>query len=670
MNRLLDQFESVYIWDSEYVAIPGFHVSPVCMFATELRTGETFSRTWKAGELVTNPLSFGPEALHIVFSASADLGFALAAGWGLPHNVLDLWVEYRNLTNGLLDAQGNKLDDSLLGACRACGIWDITPEDKKEFYRERVIAGFPFADDEMAQILDYCAGDVRMTAAVAHKIVARIGKIDEALFRGRCMKGIVCMEWNGTPVRLKTYERLRRNSQALQARVIRNFEAEYKLGVFVVGDDGVVHQPKKNSTDWVRRMGFNGRTWTFNGEYASMDDKEVVEQKAVVYAEQFPEIEQYRQAKKFLSIAKAEFKFAIGPDGWNRTPMMAFRGSASRSQPKTSENIGNSSKPIRSLLGPDRPGLVLIHRDITNAEYGIPAALARDAKRWDNYLYKDAYLVKAADLGYCDDTATKATHRELRNQFKGITLAGQFGQTPAGLAKALGISTRKAEKAMARENRRYPAYQAWLRENDENRAFTGYVETELGWRLWVPLDKTKSMSSGGNAHLLRRAINHQSQGNCAEILRLWICLMTERGILVCNSMHDSVFFVAEESRWEETDALAVQCLKEACEFVLGAGYILKSDRDVVFYAEDYRRDESTGFHYGHYQHEDGKKMWDKIMTALSELEAEQTEEKSSNNKKEIEDEPSVQGECPVFPALPARGRFSTLHIPIPPPFQY
>jgi hypothetical protein len=72
---------------------------------------------------------------------------------------------------------------------------------------------------------------------------------------------------------------------------------------------------------------------------------------------------------------------------------------------------------------------------------GVPlaAALSHDSKRWDHYLNRDAYLVKAADFGFCDYNATKETHRALRNKFKPVVLAGQYGQTPEGLAKALGV---------------------------------------------------------------------------------------------------------------------------------------------------------------------------------------------------------------------------------------
>ena len=313
-----------------------------------------------------------------------------------------------------------------------------------------------------------------------------------------------------------------------------------------------------------------------------------------------------RQLRKFLTIAKSEFKFAIGPDGRNRTQMMPFIGSASRHQPSTAQNIPNATKTLRSLIAPHQ-GEVLMHRDWSNAEYGIAAALAKDAKRWENYLYRDAYLVKAADFGFCDYTATKATHKELRNKFKPVTLAGQYGQTAAGLAKVLSISEKQAQTYIDREKKLYPAYQHWLEFNEENLAFDGFVETEFGFRLWVPYDTSKSLRSEFNGHLTRRAMNHPMQGNCAEIMRYASCLATEQSVDLGCTIHDAVMYTAPDDCWEDVDALMVRCMTEACEAVLGDGYILKSSLEDVHFPD-------------HYQHEDGEKMWNQIQAALIEAE--------------------------------------------------
>jgi len=592
VERLLQMFREIWVWDSEFVIVPGWHVTPVCMAGVEVRSGASVTATFDhEGQQIANPLPFGPDVLHVLFSATADLGFALAAGWGLPHNVLDLWVERKNLTNNKTDRQGNPLPTDLVSTCHDYGIFDTISFEEKEANRMRIAQGFPFTREEMRHIVEYCRGDVKMTRTLLDRMLGQID-IDEALHRGRSMKAVTCMEWNGVPVNVAKLEQIKQNTKLVRRAVVRSFENEFRAGIHVWDENGDPHFSKRGYTTWVRGMGFDEGAWLFNGEFASADDKEVLEPMSLLHAETLPVIEQYRQLRKFLTLAKSEFKFPVGPDGRNRSSLRPFEARSSRSQPKTSENIPNATKALRSLLAP-HGGEVLMHRDWSNAEYGIAAALSHDHKRWDHYLHRDAYLVKAADFGFCDYNATKETHRPLRNKFKPVVLAGQYGQTPEGLAKALGVSVPQAKHYQEREARLYPRYQEWLAINAENRAFDGYVETECGWKLWMPKRPT--------AHDIRTAMNLPMQGNCAEIMRLTCCLATERGIDLGASVHDALFYTALDDSWEDVDASMKQCMDEACQIILGDEYVLKSDLDVVLYdAYGYRYDPLQKLHYGHY----------------------------------------------------------------------
>jgi DNA polymerase I len=603
MERLLKSFREIWVWDSEFVITPGSHFVPVCMCGVEVRSGATVTVSFEhEGHRPANPLPFGPGVLHVLFSATADLGFSLAAGWGLPYNVLDLWVERRNLTNNITDRQGNEIPTDLVSTLHDYGIFDTISHDQKEANRIRIGQGFPFTGEEMNRIVEYCRGDVKMTRTLLDKMIGQIEDIDQAIHRGRCMKAMTCVEWNGVPVNVAKLDQLKRNTRAVRRSVVHSFEDEWQAGIHTWDKKGDPHFSNKGYTAWVRGMGFDESTWEFNSSgWAGANDDLILEPMATAYSEKFPVIEDYRQLRKFLVLAKSEFKFPVGPDGRNRSSVRPFKARSSRSQPSTAENIPNATKALRSLLAP-HVDQVLIHRDWSNAEYGIAAALAGDKKRWGHYLHRDAYLVKAADYGFCDYAATKETHRELRNKFKPVVLAGQYGQTPEGLAKVLNITVGQARIYQQKEARLYPKYQDWLAINDENRAFNGFVETECGWKLWMPKRAT--------GHDLRSALNLPMQGNCAEIMRLSVCLATERGIDVGATVHDALFYTAPADSWEEVDAAMKACMDEACQVILGDEFVLKSDRDVVRYPE-------------HYQHEDGKKMWDKIEAALAMVEAEE-----------------------------------------------
>lgn len=598
IDRLYSRYAEVWNWDTEFVPVPGWRVIPVCMAATELKSGKSLHLFLDhAGQRAENPLPFGPDALHIVYNAGAELSFALAMGWGLPHHILDLWVERRNLTNNKLTARGEYIRTGLIDTCHDYGIFDTTSSETKEAMVGRINQGFPYANEEAQKILEYCRGDVRMLRDLTFKMLPQIEDLDQALHRGRCMRAQARIEWNGVSTDTDKLAQLNRNSMAVRRSVIRSFQDEQALNLYTFDKKNEPHFSNKNCTAWVRGMGFGEKEWrsTSVGVYL---DGDFLEQMSRQYAGQFPMIEQFRQLRKFLSIAKAEFEFPVGPDGRNRTSMKPFNARSSRSQPETSINIPNATKALRSLLKP-KDGEVLIHRDWSNAEYGIAAALSGDMKRWDHYLHRDAYLVKAADYGFCDYNATKETHRELRNKFKPVVLAGQYGQTPEGLAKVLGISVYEAKAYQEKEAKLYPVYQRWLRANEEELAFEDRVQTEFGWNLWMP-----KRPSG---HDLRTALNLPMQGNCAEIMRLTACYATEHGIDLGSTVHDAFFYTAPADSWEDVDAEMKRCMGMACEDVIGEGFTLKSDRHVVHPPERYRD-------------EDGQAMWNKIEAALAQAE--------------------------------------------------
>ena len=598
LDQLLSRFASVWVWDTEYVPVPGWRVTPVCMAAVEMKSMTT-REIWldHPGQHVVNPLPFGPDALHIVFNAGAELSFSLAAGWGLPQNILDLWVERRNFTNNKVTATGEYIHTGLIDTCHDYGVFDTKASETKDAMHERISAGYPYTLEESQKIMAYCKDDVKMLGHLAVRMIPQIEDIDQGLHRGRCMRGQALVEWNGLPADVDMLDRLNHNTMAVRRNVIHAFQDENALSIYTFDKKDEPHFNNKNMTAWVRGMGFTEKEWpsTTVGVYMNDDFLDDITRQ---YIDKYPALELLRQLRKFLTIAKTSFKFTVGPDGRNRTWTKPFVARSSRSQPETSANIPNATKALRSLLKP-REGEVLMHRDWANAEFGIAAALSGDEKRWYNYLHRDMYLVKAADWGLCDYTATKETHRELRNKMKGPVLAQQYGQTAEGLAKALGVSVQTAMGYQEREAKLYKTYQHWLRENAENIAFDGRVQTEFGWNLWV-----KPRPTG---HDLRTAMNLPMQGNCAEILRLTTCYATERGIDVGATVHDAFFYTAPADSWQDVDASMKQCMDEACADVIGEGYTLKSDRHVIHYPERYRD-------------EDGKAMWNKIEAALAQAE--------------------------------------------------
>src|ERR1019366_981005 len=253
LDHLYSMFPGgVYFGDTEYATVDGELFNGVCACFHEYRTGAVVTLAVETeGQRPPAPLSFGPDTLFICYSAGAELGFFNSMRWRLPYNVLDLWVEYRNLTNGKTDNQGNKIETSLLAACYRYGVIDTTSVDEKERMRHRIMAGFPFTHEEMATIVEYCSADVRMLRDLAERMLPDIGDIEQALHRGRCMKAISCMEANGTPVDVDKLTLLREHSKPIRRMVVADFEAEYHTGIHVFDNEGDPHFNNLGYHAWV-----------------------------------------------------------------------------------------------------------------------------------------------------------------------------------------------------------------------------------------------------------------------------------------------------------------------------------------------------------------------------------------------------------------------------------
>src|SRR5689334_3393326 len=97
---MLDGFREVVAVDFEFTALPGERPVPVCCVAYELRGGGRF-RIFQGQLGPAPPYAFGPDVLFAAYFASAELGCYRVLGWPMPERILDLYVEFRNLTNGL-----------------------------------------------------------------------------------------------------------------------------------------------------------------------------------------------------------------------------------------------------------------------------------------------------------------------------------------------------------------------------------------------------------------------------------------------------------------------------------------------------------------------------------------------------------------------------------------
>lgn len=167
-------FDEIWLVDFEFNQEPGENPIPICVVAKELATGKVF-KLWRdeMGKLHSSPYPTDASSLIVAYYASAEIGCHLALGWGIPVNILDLYVEFRNTTNGKDPLWGA----SLIGALTWFGLDAIESSDK-EAMRELAMRGEPYTQNEKQALLDYCESDVDSLIKLLNRMIEE-GIFDE-----------------------------------------------------------------------------------------------------------------------------------------------------------------------------------------------------------------------------------------------------------------------------------------------------------------------------------------------------------------------------------------------------------------------------------------------------------------------------------------------------------
>lgn len=219
-------FTSITLIDTEFCQPDGHLPDPHCLVAMDYGTGAV-RRVWadELAEMPAAPFPTDAESLVVSYYASAEWSCFLQMGWELPVNILDLFTEFRCLTNGRSIPCGS----GLLGALAYFGL-DAMAGAEKDNMRDLAIRGGPFADRERQDLLEYCEADVQSLGRLLPKMLPSIDW-PRALLRGRYTSAAARMERVGVPIDVDTLDRLKANWEPICTRLIEAVDADY--GVYV-----------------------------------------------------------------------------------------------------------------------------------------------------------------------------------------------------------------------------------------------------------------------------------------------------------------------------------------------------------------------------------------------------------------------------------------------------
>ena len=519
----LERFKEIWLLDTEFSAPPGHLPRVVCVVARELRSGQLI-RLWEH-ELASRwpPYSIGPDSLLVAYFASAEWQAHLSLGWALPDNVLDLYIEFMWLTNGV-KRDHKSARKSLLGALQYFGARGIS-SDVKDAWRDRIQRLGPWTLEEKDGILDYCQSDVDALGVLLPRMLPEI-EIDGAIHRGRFTKCVARMQHVGIPVDVETFELLREHGPKIRRQLVDEYETTHGFGVYedmsfrqVLFDEYLV----RHDIPWPRLPS------------GALDLKDQTFKDMALLHPQFADLRELRQTLVQLR----ELKLAVGPDGRNRTLLGQFGTVTSRNAPRAGEFLFGPSRWIRGLMKPGI-GRGVAYLDWSAQEVAIAGALSGDTELISAYESGDPYLSFGKRAGIVPENATKQSHGAERDILKTCVLGVGYGMLEDSLAKRIKRTPIFARDLLKRHRTTYSSFWRWVEEECQLGYMASEIRTPFGWRMTVAGDTRPTTVQ-----------NWPIQSLGAEMLRVAIDMMQESGITVCAPVHDAVVIEADLTELED-----------------------------------------------------------------------------------------------------------------------
>jgi len=448
---------------------------------------------------------------------------------------------------------------------------------EKDEMRQLALRGGPYTLKEKQDLTEYCEDDVRALQRLLPRLEPDLD-LPRALLRGRYMAAAARMEATGIPVDVGTLARLRSHWDDLQGLLIAQVDHDYH-----------VYEGKSFKADrWAAYLAREGIPWPrLESGNLALDDDTFREMSRL-----YPVVAPLRELRASLSSMRLE-RLAVGEDGRNRCLLSAFRARTSRNQPSNTQFIFGPSVWLRGLIRPEA-GQGLAYLDWDQQEFGIAAGLSGDPAMISAYASGDAYMAFAQQAGAAPNSATKKTHRAIRDRFKATALAVQYGMGSRSLALRLGITEMEARGLLKAHHGTYPVFWKWSDAAVNRAMLLGDLFTTFGWSIRA--------DTGTNPRSLR---NFPMQANGAEMMRLAAILATEQGVAVCCPVHDALLVEAPLPDLEEVVSQTRMCMAAASRLVTG-GLELRTEAEVVSYPDRYMDPR-------------GARMWRSVMALLPAL---------------------------------------------------
>jgi hypothetical protein len=573
----LSKFDHTWVVDFEFTRHPGCRAVPICMAAYELNSGYRLE-LWTDQLLALRraPFSVGPDTLFVAYSATAEMGVFDVCGWNPPENILDLYAEFRVLTNETKRSRKY----SLVEAMQDFKL-DFLGAHQKEEFRALAIRGAPFTGVERLMLTEGCWNDTEAETRLLVAMAPHIEPWEQAKRRGWYTVSAARYEQRGVPMDTGKCTALQAYREPMRHRLIERVNAKYN----VFDDDGslrdekIFEYAKRERIEWPRTN--TGRPKL---------DEETRDELAARYSK----LDEWFTVHETLNQLK-NWKLAIGPDGRHRFDSHPFGTVTGRN--KNRGSVFTLPKWMRALIKAE-PGMALCYLDYAAQEFAVAAYLSGDPAMIAVYEQGDPYVKTAKLFGRMPENGDKSSHPEVRKQFKVICLSTIYGKGAVRLAKDIGMSVEEARALLKLLVRTFPILNQWLNRIVSRASTYNRLNSVFG--------QARNFLKPLSAHERNCARNFCVQASAGEMLQIACCMLDEAGLRVVLSMHDAVMIEAPAAEIYRHREIATAVMRRASAIVLNGPEIRVDAGEPIFYPNRYMDDKAED-------------MWRKVNDILVEL---------------------------------------------------
>ena len=492
----------------------------------------------------------------------------------------------QEVTSNLLNATANFVkctDDKLIA--------DAVEKDK---VRGMIIErkSREFTEDEKQSILSYGRGDIadmdEMLINMGLSLEKTSGQtqtevLRHRLFRGRVGAMMAVVSSNGTPISRERLQRLMANASEIENTAkahlnevtglpICQWDLKGKASKCVSFDKFIV---KKSVLEEYILDTDMAAKWP-RGKSGLKFDSDTISK-----YENVPVIEDYRQCQKVISAMKYSKPSvkkktrtidAMGSDNRLRCSLFPYGTQTARNAPRATSYIYAQGAWMKCLIEIPK-GKVLVETDYGSQEFLIGGIMSEDEKMIEAYK-TDVYISFGIDAGqypsYCKDLSVaeikKLGHSDnvvadVRQRLKGVVLGLSYGAGAETISLKTGMTMDVVEKLVTKYKRIYRKYYSWRDQVwDEHKSKARSVLTMpiSGWYL------------GRNNDNKLSTMNFPVQATGATLLHVALDKVLTAGFEVVNTLHDAVYYLVDEDKWESEVKKVEDLMLEASVEVLGA----------------------------------------------------------------------------------------------------